>query len=110
MKKLLILVIATMFIADEVMGQTQWDVFNSISSIKRIDLDFSDDNYVFLNSTYKSNNDASGFWNASKYHPVNLHFTIYGDYSASFCTVSKRYERDAEYSGKGSGLRLVLDL
>lgn len=29
--------------------------------------------------------------------------------SASFCTVSKRYERDAEYSGKGSGLRLVLD-
>lgn len=29
--------------------------------------------------------------------------------SASFCTVSKRYERDAEYSGRGSGLRLVLD-
>lgn len=30
--------------------------------------------------------------------------------SPSFCSVSKRYERNADYSGNGSGFRLVLDL
>ena len=30
--------------------------------------------------------------------------------SPSFCSVTKRYERDSTYSGNGSGLRLVLDL
>ena len=30
--------------------------------------------------------------------------------SPSFCGVTKRYEREANYSGKGSGFRLVLDL
>ena len=88
---------------------TQWNLFNSISSVKRIDLDFSDDNYVFLNSTNNSSNNASGFWNASKYHPVDLHFTIYGDYTVSMSYRTKTYVERDDNKGRGCNSELAIN-
>ena len=88
---------------------SQWDVFNSISSIKRIDLVFDANDRVLLASSPNSiNSGATQFWKANDYGNAKVYFTIYGDYSVSMSYRTKMYSERDDNKGRGCGVELAI--
>lgn len=108
-KRKLTMIIALFFIAmNGAWGQNpQWELFNQIPLVKRIDLDISGD-WVLLSSSPSSIDNGAQFWSANQYGNAKVYFTIYGDYSVSMSYRTKMYSvRD---SNKERGCRLELAL
>lgn len=88
----------------------QWDVFNSISTVKRIDLVFDADDRVLLASSPNSiNHEVTRFWKANEYGNANVYFTIYGDYSVSMSYRTKMYSERDDNKGRGCGVELAIN-
>lgn len=88
----------------------QWEVFNSISTVKRIDLVFDADDRVLLASSPNSiNHEVTRFWKANEYGNANVYFTIYGDYSVSMSYRTKMYSERDDNKGRGCGVELAIN-
>lgn len=108
--RLLLAIALFMFFLNGAWGQnSQWDVFNSIASVKRIDLEFNSDVVLLASSPNSINHEVTRFWKANDYGNAKVYFTIYGDYSVSMSYRTKMYSERDDNKGRGCGVELSIN-